>query len=414
VEIKENKPPVIVSPATDPSCIVAHYALDYSVPKSSYSEPEGEAISYSFTYNDSAKASWIVTSETATHLHFGGTPNNLQRGDIILTINVDDPHSGTATTEDNVTICVLENRIPYLSGSPTSPPTGIVGLYWEYLFDVSWVSDYDSESLTHECGISPDNGWVTCDANSTHVHFRGTPSSNTQALEYELSVINKDPHSDVADFTWNGNFTMAPNVPPTIASVTDQTLKAPDDHLWNYGASITSDPESLPISKTIRVNNSLSIPPWLTYDLSDYTFSIIGSRNYFAGVHTVTLGINDGFNPEVTTSFILTVEENLAPFKIRSISNYEIVNFNPLHVQFDDIYSLFEDPDGRNMTPKVKQYNGADPPTFLTYDEGSNQIFGTPQLIDVGTWNLEYIAKDDHNLTGVISFKVIVNRKSIY
>ena len=72
--------------------------------KSSYSEPENEAITYSFSVNDTIKGAWIVMTENSTHLHLTGTPDNSQFGDVELTFRLDDPHSDTGSTEDIITI----------------------------------------------------------------------------------------------------------------------------------------------------------------------------------------------------------------------------------------------------------------------------------------------------------------------
>ena len=244
------------------------------------------------------------------------------------------------------------------------------------------------------------------------MHFSGTPNANTQAVEYEISIVNKDPHADVNDFTWNANFTITPNDPPTLdaSSIIDQTLKAPDGLEWEFGASIVSDPESLTVQRSILMNGS-PVESWLTSDLNDFKFSIISSSNSIAGVYTVSLTINDGFNPDVTESFTITIQENFAPVKVMSIENYEVVNYNLLNITFEDVDTLFQDPDGRPMNGSVRLFNGANIPSFLAYNPVENRMHGIPEIIHVGEWNFQYVATDDHNHEGIISFKVVVNRK---
>jgi hypothetical protein len=145
----ENQPPTILIAASDPSAIIAHYALNYPVPKSSYSDPELEILNFSFRVNDTVIGSWITMSQNTTHIHFEGTPNNLQLGDIILSIVIKDTHTDTGETVDNVTITVNENQIPYLSGTPVAPSSQIIGFFWSYNFDFGWIGEYEAELLIH-------------------------------------------------------------------------------------------------------------------------------------------------------------------------------------------------------------------------------------------------------------------------
>ena len=409
IEIYQNLSPIINSAAGDPSWVISHYTLDHSVLKSSYSEPEGEDIVYTFTVDDASKGSWVSMTQNDTHLHFTGTPDNLQVGSFVASILLTDPHSDTGTTEDNMTFWVTQNQAPYLSGSPTSPPNVVAGMQWSYIFDLSWVEDIESESLTHSCGTSPDDGWVTCTNNYTHVVFEGVPDSNSFAKEYELSIISKDPHPDVADYTHNVNFTVSSNQPPTLGAVSDQTTMSPHGLEWSYGASIVSDPESLPVQGYIKFNGSETIPSWLVYDVSDFSFNILSTSNSIAGVHTITLGIDDGFNTALETDFTLTIQQNLGPVRKTGLDNHAIVNYQLLSITFLGVDDLFEDPDGETMTGSIRQVDGSAIPSFLTFT--SNILSGTPLEEHVGTWAFEYVATDAGGNEGIIPFKITVKRK---
>jgi hypothetical protein len=161
IQYDQNQPPDIGSAAGDPSSIIAHYALDYSVLKSSYTDPEGEDINFSFRVNDTYVGSWVSMSDNTTHIRFQGTPFNYQVGDIILSIVVKDNHTDTGETVDNVTLTVTENQVPYLAGIPTAPSSQIVGYPWSYDFDFIWLNDHENETISHTCSFSPADIWIT-------------------------------------------------------------------------------------------------------------------------------------------------------------------------------------------------------------------------------------------------------------
>ena len=259
--------------------------------------------------------------------------------------------------------------------------------------------------------MTPDNGWLTCPQNGTHITFEGTPNSNTYAVQYTLEVVTTDPYTDVDDHVWNEVFVIIVNDPPVIGAMADQTLLAPDPHSWIFGASLASDPEGLSYTRSLRFNGSDTIPNWLNYDLSDYSFWMITSSNSYAGIHLVTVVITDEFNTEVTKSFNLEVQANSAPQKQMTISSYSIVNFNLLTIEFEDIHLLFGDPDGRPMTASLRQGNGDPLPSFLAYNSITNTLSGVPSYIHIGDWPISFVAVDDHGLEGNITFKVAVKRK---
>ena len=102
---KQNKPPVINTTPSSPSCIIAHYQLSYSIPLSYFSEPESETISYSFTTNETSTMSdWISMTQNSTHLIFSGTPTNLQTANFNVTLQLSDGHPGVTTTATNFII----------------------------------------------------------------------------------------------------------------------------------------------------------------------------------------------------------------------------------------------------------------------------------------------------------------------
>ena len=410
IDITPNLAPEITTAPSDAACIVSHFPLNHVIPKSNFNEPESETISFSFTTNETSKDSWISMSTNDTHLTFSGTPSNTQFGNYTVTLTITDSHPGNSKTT-TFEICVNENDDPNFVGTATAVNNGQVGFVWSYVFKKSWVVDSESETLTYTGSLNPDPGWITFTQNYTHVKGEGMPNNNAHAQSYEFTVMTTDPHSDVNDNNFTVSFTIIANDPPTIGTMADKTLLAPDGLTWSYGATLTSDPETLSYTRSLEVDGSTTIPSWLTYDLSTYSFSIVSSSNSIKGDHTITVVATDDYNTAVKKSFTLTVNENLAPQKNKVISSYSIVNYNLLTIEFEDIDVLFTDPDGRPMTSKVSQANGDPLPSFLAFNSASNTLSGTPEIIHVGDWLISYIAVDDHTLEGAIIFKIAVKRK---
>jgi hypothetical protein len=103
LNITQNLPPTVVTPAPDPSpaCVKAYFAFAHAVAKSNYNEPEGEAMDFSFTVSDAGIGSWVTMAENTTHLNFGGTPNNTEVGNFTVTIEINDIYPAVAGATDD-------------------------------------------------------------------------------------------------------------------------------------------------------------------------------------------------------------------------------------------------------------------------------------------------------------------------
>ena len=405
----ENMPPVVHTQPSNPSNLISHFPLSHSIPKSYFSEPEGETIIYSFTTNEtSAKSTWLILSENSTHLLFSGTPNNTQFGNFKVILSLDDGHTDVTDTTTEFEFNVTENQSPILTGVPTTLTDGHVGFSWSYVFDKSWVSEAEAETITYRCSFTPSDPWLSCSENTTHFTFTGTPDSNSYAQEYNITVTISDPHSDVSDTVWNGPFNITANAPPIIGTLTDQSLLAPDGLTWSFGAALTSDPENLPYTNSLEFNGSTSIPSWLSYNLTEFDFAVISSSNSIKGTHNITIVATDDYNTGAKSTFFLTILENSSPQITNFINNQKIVNYNYLEIAFSPVHELFYDPDNRTMVSSMRQANGDALPSFLEYNTIENKLSGTPEVTHVGDWILSYISTDDHNLTSNITFTLSV------
>ena len=55
--VNQNYPPSLDNPMADPTSVVAHFPLVFTIPASTFSDPEGETITYS--YEVTPAASWL-------------------------------------------------------------------------------------------------------------------------------------------------------------------------------------------------------------------------------------------------------------------------------------------------------------------------------------------------------------------
>ena len=298
---------------------------------------------------------------------------------------------------------------PHNTSTPTSVTTNTsVGMKWEYAFDKSWVVDDEDDTLSYSYNLSPTYTWLSAAENSTHYVLSGTPNLIDHARTYTLRIIIDDGHTDVDDYEYSSSFEILQNQPPTIQSMSDVSLLAPDGKTWSYGATLTEDPESLNYTRALLFDGLSTTPSWFTHDLSTYTFSIASTSNSFVGAYNVTIEIQDDYNAKVDGSFLITIVHNSAPQHIKLISSFEVVANVSFSHQFDSIDQLFEDPDNRTMVGDILETNGDPLPSFLYYNQSDNTLSGVPAYSNVGDWNLMYVATDNHNHTSNTTFVLSV------
>ena len=410
LRLNKNMPPVVLTQPSSPACVIAHYLFTYTISKSTFQEPESETIAYTYVTNQTSIDSWLTMTINSTHLIFSGTPVNTQYGNYLITLTLDDGHPEVPKTTTTFVIWINQNQSPSVTGTPTTIPNGQVGFAWSYVFDKSWSTDAESETINYAWSYTSSPAWLSCSQNSTSIIFQGMPNSNILVQSYQISVVTNNTYSDVANTTWTQSFTITVNNPPTIGTMANQSIQSPDGLTWSYGSTLTNDPESLTYTKSYKVDGSSIIPSWITCNLATFDFSIASTSNEIMGVHNITIIIIDDYNPSVSKNFTITILQNFPPTRIGFIQSTGVVNFNYLSVTFEPITTLFHDLEGRTMTPQLTQADGSALPSFLAYNSLNNTLFGTPFDTNVGDYLITFTAIDDEGLSANTSFKITVKR----
>ena len=81
------------------------------MPADTFSEPENEAMTYSYSFPSSAY--WLNVDQT-TGTFSGTPPDNAQAGTLQLTVTAADPHAFVADTSETFTLTVKANQPPSL------------------------------------------------------------------------------------------------------------------------------------------------------------------------------------------------------------------------------------------------------------------------------------------------------------
>jgi len=288
------------------------------------------------------------------------------------------------------------------------PPDGIKDQYWEYVFPLeeipgSSIPEYPDIKLD----LTPPEAWILPSSNITHFICNGTPAFN-QLDTYTLKITAYNS-SDGVLYTESLSNTFKitlTNSPPVIGTLYDTSITVPEKLDLNYGSSLVTDSDTTNVFTSLKFNDSDTFPTWLIYDINTFTFETKSTTNDIVGFHKITILADDRVNPIEEKDFIIEIIFNPAPQKQNSISTIKIMNYHLINVTFQDIDILFTDPNSLGMNASMTTINDDPLPSFLTFDNDTNTLTGTPTIDDVGKLNLKYIATNDDGLTGYISFKI--------
>ena len=207
---------------------------------------------------------------------------------------------------------------PSLNQRPPKPEvtdqTAYAGLRFKY--QVPEVTDPDGDALTYDAfqgggAYNPLPDWLAFDSatrtftgrqRSVHIDtydIRVTVSDGQQTswAEFELSVVERPA-----------------NLPPTAASLTDQT--AAEDQAFSYVLPEFSDPDNNPLTYAADLDDSEALPAWLNFDATSRTLSGTPLEADTPATLVVRITATDDASPPLSSSatFTLTVTEvNDAP-----------------------------------------------------------------------------------------------------
>ena len=172
--------------------ITANFAHSFSAPENTFSEPEGESLS--FTYSVNPPASWLSFDNDA--VKFSGTPMNADANAYTVTLTASDPNAFVTDTADTFKITVVTNSPPSLDNALPTNLALTVPATFAYTVPANTFSEPDRESITYSYSVSPSASWLTFDPDTRT--FGGFLEDNTVAGSFSITVHADDPNAEVA------------------------------------------------------------------------------------------------------------------------------------------------------------------------------------------------------------------------
>ncbi|WP_425070179.1 putative Ig domain-containing protein [Roseibium sp.] len=201
-------------------------AWTFTVPADSFSDADGDALTYSATLADgSALPAWIgFDADTRT---FSGTPSQDFNGTLSLKVIASD---GTASASDVFDLVIApENDAPVVANDITGQ-SGTEDMAWSFTVPADAFTDVDGDALTYSATLADGSDlptWLSFDA-ATRT-FSGTPPQGT-AGTLSLKVIASDGTLSAEDLFDLSIEAAAPSTTINVITGTDgkETLEGTD------------------------------------------------------------------------------------------------------------------------------------------------------------------------------------------
>ncbi len=300
----ENQPPVLAN-AIPNQTATEESAFTYTVPANTFSDPDGDALTYSATLaNGNPLPSWLTfNANTRT---FNGVPDDPAVGTLSLRVTATDGKGGSVSDNFDVTINNI-NDAPVLN-TPVPHQNATEDSFFSYTFPANTFTDADAgASLSYTAELAGGGSlpaWLSF--NSATRTFSGTPTNNDVGT-ISIKITASDGLGGIANDIFDITVANINEAPVVVTPILDQT--ATENVLFNYTFPVNTfrDPDAGDsLTYTTTLSNGSALPAWLTFDSATRTFS--GTPlNTDIGTISIRITASDGVT-SVSDTFDLLVK----------------------------------------------------------------------------------------------------------
>ena len=438
-----NDAPIVANPIPDQAA-TEDVAFSFSFAANTFSDEEGDALTYAATLAGGAALPAWLTFDSATRT-FSGTPAGSDAGSLSVVVTASDPSSASASDTFTITVAAV-NDAPVLDvdGSPTLPsiaedttnPGGttvaaLIASGNDAVLAPDYITDVDAgavEGIAIQAVDNTNGTWqYSTDSGSSWAAIVATaPSPNLLLASSSANQIRFVPNGDfngsatidlrawdqttgtsgtnieiccvggtTAFSAWIDTATItvtAVNDAPIVANtIADQAAAEDAAFSFTFAANTFSDADGDTLTYGATLGNGSPLPAWLTFDSATRTFSGTPAGSD-AGSLDVKVTASDS-STSVSDTFTITVSAvNDAPTVANTIADQAAAEDAAFSFTF--AANTFSDADGDTLTYGATLGNGSPLPAWLTFNPATRTFSGTPTGSDVGSLDVKVTASD--------------------
>ena len=352
-----NRPPIVEGEGLVNQTANVGMLFMYDI-KDAFSDPDGGPLNY-LSRAPQDRPIWL----SFTNGIFSATPAIQDIGIYTVTVTAFDSRSEFLGDEFILTV---PNQPPIVEGEGLVNQSAVLNTMFSYPIE-GIFSDPDGEQLSYQVNGRP--SWLSF--NTPTLTFSGTPTQTTDLGISTITVTVAD-HLDAIN---TSNFTLnvvLENTPTTLLrSLQKQTAYVGILFIYDIENAF-SDPDGGPLN--YQVNGK---PRWLSFSTATRIFSGTPSTVTDIRISTITVTATDQFNSSVSSTFTLTVPNQLPIVEGEGLVNQNVALNTTLFYSIEGAFSDPDDPDGGTLS-----YSTDANLDWLSFDTPTLTFSGTPTSTD--------------------------------
>jgi hypothetical protein len=377
--------------------VVARETLHQTITDDTFIDPEGKALTYTYTIS-STPANGLITVDTTSLAWFNvdGDFTNADADTYTVTITANDPYyPGTDSTSYSFDVTITENKGP--TNSTTIPSiskvarNGTTNALPAVIF-----TDPEGDPMTFSSSVNTTKSLITVDL-SANTYTLISTTTNSDVAVYRVTLTANDPYSDTTQGTTYFDITVTTNDGPVHNNaVTNGTVVAGQQLNEMLPNDIFTEPNGDAMTYSFSVSPSTTL---INVDITTLSYYNVSSTSDNDDVDTyiVTLTAKDPYYPDTderTYSFNVDITYNFGPIVNVTVDDFSF-SCERMNLFTHTAYA-FKDLDNDNV-----YFDGSFSPLapFLTYDNTTRTISGNPADGDNNTYVFTLKAYNIHAFT---------------
>lgn len=303
-----NHAPVVATAIPDQSAD-AGAVRTYRVPATTFTDADGDALTYSARLQDgSALPGWITFAPSTRT--FTIRPSAADGGTAVdIAVTARDGHGGSATDVFRLSVEGPENHAPVVSRA-IPDQTVAVGRTLDYQIRSNSFTDPDGDALTYAAALADGSAlpdWITFDP-ATRI-IRAEPTRDEAGSAVSISVTAADGRGGAVSDAFQITVTGVRNHDPLLRrEIPDQTVAAGRTQSFEFRANSFSDADGDALTYAALLADGSALPDWLDFDADGRTFTARPAAGDGGTTLQVTVTADDGYGGTATDTFALSVQ----------------------------------------------------------------------------------------------------------
>lgn len=373
-------------------------AISLTLPASTFTDPQGEKLSYSATLsNGQALPAWLIFNAASDS--FSGTAPAASQS---LNVDVTATDSSGLSVSDIFAVTIVAGTSAPVVTVPTPSQTWKEGQVISLALASNTFTDPQGEKLTYSATLA--NGqalpaWLKFNAASDS--FSGTPPNMAEVLSIKVTATD------------TGGLSVSDTFAATVLATPAVMMQTPSQS-WTEGKAFSltlpagtfTDPQGETLTYKATQANGQPLPGWLQFNAATETFSGTAPNAAQAVNIQVTATDSSGLNASEGFTAVVQPAPAAKPGIAVTTPTPNQTWTDGTAVGFTLPANTFTDALGLKMSFAAYELSGPNVTSWLYFNAAADELFGVVPASETGTAVLAVVATDSQHMTAEDIFSV--------